>query len=241
MKILFIDFQDLVHVRGDFLEAIDGKHDVRIFDPALPLKEQFQVDVVVDQGGWGTHDRIDAAELGSVKLWQVIGTGLNHLDVEYIVSKGILVSHSPGYLSGTALAEHALFLMLCFFKNLHPSRKNVESGVFYHPENEEMGGKVLGLIGLGGSGRELAKRAWALGMRIQAIDVVDVPKEVLKENHVEFFGKTEDLDKVVSAADYLSIHVPLTSKTEKMIDGAHPRENEANRCADQRGSRRNRG
>ena len=160
---------------------------------------------------------IDAGLAGGAKLWQVIGTGLDHIDVRYLNAKGIPVSYSPGFLSGVALAEHAIFFMLCF-KNLNASRKNVQSGVFYHPMNEELLGKTLGLVGFGGSGRELAKRAWALGMRVLAVDVVDVPPAVQQEYHVEFMGDPSKLEDLLKQSDYVSIHAPLNSQTHHMIN-----------------------
>ena len=180
MNVLFIGFQDLVHpLYDDFLEVINGQHPVRLYDPQQPLAPQFHdVQVVVDQGGWGTHAMIDAALAGGAQLWQVIGTGLDHFDVGYCLRKGIPVSHSPGIFSGIALAEHAVFLMLCLAKSLKASHKNIRSGVCYKPMTEELADKTLGLVGFGGSGRELAKRAHALGMRVLAIDVVNVPKAV---------------------------------------------------------------
>jgi len=220
MRVLYIVFQDLLHPwYDDFLEGIDGQHTVISYDPTKPLGPQFRdIQVIVDQGGWGTHEMIDAAAAGGVKLWQVIGTGLNHIDVAYILGKGILLSHSPGFLSGIALAEHALFLMLCLAKNLNASQRNIRSGVFYHPVNEELEGKTLGLIGFGGSGRELAKRASALGMSVLAIDVVDVPKAIEEEYHVQFLGGPEELKTLLKESDYVSIHTPLDSQTQHMID-----------------------
>jgi len=202
----------------DFLEAIEGKHHVRLYDARQPLASQFaDTQVVVDQGGWGTHGMIDAALAGGAKLWQIIGTGLNHIDVAYVLGTGIPLANSPGFLSGVALAEHALFLMLCLSKNLNASQRNFRSGVFYHPMNEELEGKTLGLIGFGGSGRELAKRAWAFGMRTLAIDVTDVPKAVQEAYHAECLGGPQELESLLQQSDYVSIHAPLTSQTERMI------------------------
>jgi phosphoglycerate dehydrogenase-like enzyme len=220
MRVLFIGFKDLVHPwYDDFLEAIDGKHTVELYDPKSPMAPQFRdAQVVVDQGGWGTHEMIDTAIGSGVKLWQVIGTGLNHIDVKYLLEKGVAIANTPGIFSGIALAEHALFLMLCLAKNLDESRKNLQSGVFYHPMNEELEGKTLGLVGFGGSARELAKRAWALDMRVLAVDAVDVPQAVQEEYHLSFFGGPEDLDILLRQADYLSIHTPLTTKTHHLIN-----------------------
>lgn len=222
MKVLFIGFSDVVHPwYDDFLEGIGGRHAVELYDPARPMGPQFQhVEVVVDQGGWGTHEMIDAAVASGVKLWQVIGTGLNHIDVKYLLEKGIPLANTPGMFSGIALAEHALFLMLCVAKKLDESRRNVRSGVYYHPMNEELEGKTLGLVGFGASARELAKRAGAMGMRLIAIDALDLPRAVQEEYHLHFFGRPEDLPKLLSESDYVSIHTPLTTRTYHLIDRA---------------------
>jgi D-3-phosphoglycerate dehydrogenase len=219
VRVLFIGFQDLVHPwYDDFVTAIGGKYPVDLYDTTRPFADQLtRGGIVVDQGGWGTHAMADAAVAADIKLWQVIGTGLDHLDINYLVERGIPVSYSPGFLSGVGLAEHALMLMLCLAKNWTVMEKNTHSGVWYHPMNEELYGKTLGLVGFGGSARELAKRAWAMGMRTLAVDVVAPPPEVLLECHVEHFGGLGEIPKVLSESDYLSIHVPLTPQTKHMI------------------------
>ncbi len=219
MKVLFIGFADVVHPwYDDFLEGIGGKHTVELYDPTLPMAPQFRdATVVVDQGGWGTHEMIDAAIASGVKLWQVIGTGLNHIDVKYLLEKGVPIANTPGIFSGVALAEHVLFLMLCFAKNVDQSRKNVRSGIYYHPMNEELAGKTLGLVGFGGSARELAKRAAGLQMRILAVDAVPISDAAKVEYHLDFTGSPDDLEKLLRESDFLSIHTPYTSKTHHLI------------------------
>jgi phosphoglycerate dehydrogenase-like enzyme len=220
MKILFIESPDLLYPwYDDFLEAIGGRHEVILYEYGRPVEEQFRdIDIVVDRGGRGTHAMIDAAFESGVKLWQVIGTGLDHLDVRYIQQKGIPVANTPGLFSGIALAEHALFLMLCLAKNLSTALNNIRAGTFAKPINDELEGKTLGLVGFGASARALAQRAWPLGMRILAIDTVPVPQNILEGLHVEFFGGPQQLDQLLAEADYVSVHVPLTSETRNMID-----------------------
>jgi phosphoglycerate dehydrogenase-like enzyme len=221
IRILFFGFQDLVHpCFDDFVDAVDGRYPVSLYDSTLPTAEQFRdVKIVIDQGGWGSHPMVDAAVAAGVRLWQVIGTGLDHLDIGYILKSGLPLANTPGIFSGVGLAEHAVFLMLCFAKNFSLSTKNIMSGVFYHPTNEELEGKTLGLVGLGASGRELAKRASAMGMRILAVDAAEIPQSILEEYGIESVGKPEDLRKLLQEADYLSLHTPLTSKTRHLIDG----------------------
>lgn len=221
MKVLYLGMPNLMHPwYDDFLGALGGRHPVALYDPAETTAGQFRdIGAVVALGGVTmTRAMIDAAAAAGVKLWQIIGTGLDQVDVPYFLEKRLPMANTPGKFSGVALAEHALFLMLCLAKNLHASLENTRTGVFSLPLNEELAGKTLGLIGLGASGSELARRAWALGMRVMAIDICPVPPVVLGELHVEFFGGHERLDHVLANADYLSLHTPLTAQTRHLID-----------------------
>src|SRR5438874_8490331 len=136
---------------GDVVLAIGHAHRVVLFDPEAPLARQLEdVEVVVDQGGGvGTRATVDAAATAGVKLWQVLGTGLDHVDVPYILNRGLALANTPGPFSSAALAEHALFLMLYFAKNFPGAQRNVRTAVFYRPINDELAGATLGLIGLG--------------------------------------------------------------------------------------------
>jgi phosphoglycerate dehydrogenase-like enzyme len=81
-----------------------------------------------------------------------------------------------------------------------------------------MEGRTLGIIGLGASGVELARRAKSFAMKIMAIDVRPIDQEILDEIQVEFLGGPDDLDEVVAQCDFLSLHLHLTPKTRHIID-----------------------
>ena len=222
MKVLYLTVPGMLQPwYDDFRSAVGGGHTVCLYDPAKPMVGQFEdVDVVVDQGGSvGTRALIDAALAARVKLWQVLGTGVDHVDVAYFLEKGLMLANTPGPFSAVALAEHAMFLMLYFAKRFDEHVRNLQSEVFYMPLSEELEGKTLGLVGLGASGQALAARAKAMGMRIAAVDAVDIPWERLDELGVEVFAAPSELESVLAQADYVSLHVPLTSKTRHMIDG----------------------
>jgi len=202
----------------DFLAAADGL-DVAVMDPNAPPGAQFAgTVVVVDQGGHATREQIDAGAEGGVRLWQVLGTGVDHTEVDYIHAKGIALANTPGQFSAIALAEHALMFILGLAKNLREAEANCLAGRMYQPLSDELEGQLLGIVGLGASGRELARRARALGMRIQAVDVAAVPPEQLTELGVEHFADLSGLDDLIASSDYVSLHVPLTSATRHMID-----------------------
>lgn len=222
MKVLYLNVPGMLQPwYDDFRTAVGEGHTVCLYDPAEPMAGQFEdVDVVVDQGGSvGTRALIDAALAARVKLWQVLGTGVDHVDVAYFLEKGLMLANTPGPFSAVALAEHAMFLMLYFAKRFDEHVRNLRSKVFYFPVSEELDGKTLALVGLGASGQALAARAKAMGMRIAAVDAVDIPQERLDELGVEVFAAPSELEAVLAQADYVSLHVPLTSKTRHMIDG----------------------
>ena len=200
----------------DFVKAIEGRYPFEVYDPDKPMAEQFEnVDVVIDPGGAvGTRALIDAGLAADVKLWHVTTNGTDHVDVAYFLERGLPLANSPGRLSAVPLAEHVIMLILCFAKDLNHNR----AAGWQRAMGEELAGKKLGLVGFGASAREVARRAWPLGMRIMAIDVVGFPQAELDEFHVEFLGSPEQLDLVLSQADYLSLHVHLNATTRHMID-----------------------
>ena len=218
MKVLYLRASSgLDGAYPDFVKAIEGRFPFEVYDPDRPPAEQFEgVGVVVDPGGAvGTRALIDAALAADVKLWQVTTNGTDQVDVAYFLEQGLPLANSPGRLSAVPLAEHVVMLILCFAKNLDHNR----AAGWQRRMGEELAGKRLGLIGFGASAREVARRAWPLGMRILAIDVVDFPQAELDEFHVEFLGGPDQLDSVLAQADYLSLHVHLNATTRHMING----------------------
>jgi D-3-phosphoglycerate dehydrogenase len=205
---------------SDFATALDGRFDHAVLDHDAPFEPQFAgARVVVDQGGHATHPMIDAGAAGGVELWQCVTTGLDHTRVGYVLAKGIKVANTPGQFSAIALAEHVLLLMLALAKNLHESERLLRQGILYHPLNQELAGTTLGLVGLGASGKELARRAAALDMRVIAVDPHPPTAAEVATLGATLLGGPERLDDLLHEADYVSLHLPLTTETRNLIDG----------------------
>ena len=205
----------------DFKAVAADQFDISLYDPERPIASQFQgIEVVVEHGGsYSTPEMLDAGVASGVKLWQVTATGLDHVNVGVFLEKGITLANMPGPVStAIPMAEHALFMMLALSKRLYASQHSFTEGILNLPMTSEIFGKTVGLIGLGASGKELAGRCGALGMTVMAIDLVDVSKEILDELGIEFFGKIDDLDKILRQSDYVSLHIPLTERTRQFID-----------------------
>jgi phosphoglycerate dehydrogenase-like enzyme len=202
-----------------FASEISGRFDLCELDAAASLRPQFLgVSYVVDIGGQASRFHVDlAAEVG-VRLWQSTTVGLDHVDVDYILSRGLRFAHSPGSSSAVALAEHALLLMFSVAKRLPEAERALIEGRWCEFVGAELDGSTLGLVGLGASGRELARRASALGMRVIATDEAPLNDSELRLLGVEHCGLPDELDGLLGESDYISLHIPLTPQTRNLLD-----------------------
>jgi phosphoglycerate dehydrogenase-like enzyme len=203
----------------DFAAAAEGRLEVRLLDHDRPLEPQFAgIEVVIDQGGHATREMIDVGAAAGVRLWQVVGTGLDHSEVEHTLGRGIAMANTPGQFSSIALAEHALMFILALSKRLREAERNCREGRMWQPMSDELAGQVLGLVGFGASARELARRASPLGLRVRAVDVVAPQPGILDALGVEHFDGVEALDELLAGSDFVSLHVPLMASTRHLID-----------------------
>ena len=203
----------------DVVAAVGDRHNLRILDYSQPLAPQFEgVEVVIDQGGSaGTREMADIAE-GKVRLWQILGTGIDHFELDYWRAKKIPVANTPGLFSAVALAECAMMFILMLARRYPITQENLKAGEMYVPMGIELEGLKLGIVGFGASGTELARRALRFGMRITAIDIRNVGADEVREFGVEFVGKPEDLDKVLVESDIVSLHLHLNDETRHIIN-----------------------
>ncbi|HWI70971.1 MAG TPA: NAD(P)-dependent oxidoreductase [Baekduia sp.] len=204
---------------GDFLAAVDGRFTVHVLDHDAPFSSQFRgAGAVVDLGGAGSVDMISAAADAGVRLWQVVGVGLDRTNVAEIEASGMALAHTPGSVSAIGLAETALLLMLALVKRLREAQENARAGRLFAPEGGELAGRTLGLVGLGASARELARRAKAFDMNVVAVDVAPIEPAAWRACGVDSFGPVEELDDLLAGSDYVSLHVPLVEATRSLID-----------------------
>jgi phosphoglycerate dehydrogenase-like enzyme len=203
--------------RSEFVRAM-AHRPLDIFDPEQDWAAQFAGRrAVVDLGGWGRREHTSEAVNAGVELWHVLGYGLDHLDLEYLLRGGVKVAHTPGSCSAPALAEHALFLMLGCARRVKELFANLEAGVFYYPWSDELCGRRLLLLGVGASGRELARRASALGMGIVGVDTQIEDPATYEEFGIETVEPPEALDELLGTADVVSLHLPLNKATHHII------------------------
>lgn len=161
-----------------------------------------------------SRTRVDAELLRKaphVKLVIRGGVGLDNVDVEACRTRGIEVRNTPR-ASSVAVAELAMAMMLAIPNRLVEAHNGMKEGRWLKKElkRTELFGKTLGLLGAGLIGTEVARRALAFGMHVIAFDHY-------LANHAlaQLVESEEDL---FAAADYVSLHLPLTAETSGLID-----------------------
>jgi phosphoglycerate dehydrogenase-like enzyme len=202
----------------DVIAAVDKRHNMRIMDYSAPIPPQFEgVDVVIDHGGSaGSREMVDAAT--SARLWQILGTGFDHFDLDYWKTKGMPVANCPGAFSAVALAEYAMMFILMLARRYPDARTALEAGRLYEPMSLGLEGLQLGFIGFGASAIEVARRARPFGMKLAAIDIRDVSEDEQREFGLSFMGGPDALDRVVAESDVLSLHLHLNAETRHIIN-----------------------
>jgi phosphoglycerate dehydrogenase-like enzyme len=152
---------------------------------------------------------MDAAP--SLELIVQFGAGLDGVDMDAARLRGVAVRNVPGE-NAQAVAELAVFLMLALARKLPQHRRSFERRVVGDPPGSELHGKTLGVVGLGASGRALARLARGLGMEVIAIRTNPSP-----DVDAAWVGGPSDLPELLGRADFVSLHVPTTEKTRGMI------------------------
>lgn len=219
LNVLFLPLPGVPGMFGDeVVKAVGKNHNIKVFDHASEMAPQFEgIEVVIDLGGSvGTREMLHAAE--SARLWQVLGMGLDHFDLEYWREQGVPVAHCPGPLSAIPLGECAIMFILMLARRYHEAHGLLREGIIHQPSGIELENRTLGIVGFGASGRELAFRAKAFGMKIEAIDLVAPEAGDVERYGVSFFGGPNDLDEMLPRVDYLSVHLPLDKETHHIID-----------------------
>ena len=168
--------------------------------------------LIVRSGTQVTARIIEAAD--RMKYIGRAGVGVDNIDTDAATKKGIIVSNAP---EGNTLAatEHTIGMMMALARNIPQATASLKRGEWKRSKfmGNEMNGKVLGVVGFGRIGREVAKRAQALAMTVIAYDPF-IPKEVGAAMGVEMMSVAELFTK----ADVITVHTPLIPSTTHMVN-----------------------
>lgn len=166
--------------------------------------------IVVRSANKITRQVIEAGK--ELKFIARAGIGVDNIDLDAATENGIVVINTP---TGPTIstAEHTFAMLLALSRKIPQAHSSLKSGKWEKSSyvGTELYGKILGIIGLGRIGSEVAKRARAFGMRMLAYDpYVSSSKEKLGV-------KLVDLDELLGDSDFISIHTQLTDETYHMI------------------------
>ena len=152
---------------------------------------------------------IDKAK--NLKFIARVGAGLESIDCNYATSKNIHLIAAPEG-NRNAVGEHALGMLLSLFNNLNKADKEVRNGIWQREANRgyELDGKTVGIIGYGNMGKAFAKKLQGFDVEVLCYDILP---NVGDEN-----AKQVSLFELQQKVDVLSLHVPWTEITDKMIN-----------------------
>lgn len=158
-----------------------------------------------------TKDVIDAAT--KLRVIGRAGVGLDNVDLEAATQKGIIVMNTPAG-NTISTAEHTMSLILALSRNIPQANASTKKGEWKRSKfmGVELYNKVLGVVGLGRIGSEVAKRALSFGMKVLAYDPF-LSREVAEGLGVEVV----ELKDVLKNSDYITVHTPLTEETKHML------------------------
>jgi phosphoglycerate dehydrogenase-like enzyme len=152
-----------------------------------------------------------------LKLVQTLSAGYNTYDLEAARAAGVPICNNGG-ANATAVAEHALMLMLAVSRKLVWQHENVVAGRWRGNDFDatrlyEIEDKVLGIVGLGNIGKKVARRAKAFDMRIQYYDINRMSGDQEDALGVRFALFPE----LLKSSDIVSLHVPLDRATRHLM------------------------
>ncbi|HAV50337.1 MAG TPA: D-glycerate dehydrogenase [Brevundimonas sp.] len=201
-----------------------------LFDAELNLKDEpFSRAALEDAIGRAEvlvptiTDRIDADLLsksgGQLKMIANFGAGVDHIDVEAAVGRGLIVTNTPGVLTEDT-ADLAMGLILAVSRRLVEGAGVVQKGEFsgWTPTwmcGRKLWGKRLGIVGMGRIGQALARRARAFGMQVHYHNRKPLSPMIVEDLQATWW---DDLDAMLHRMDIISLNCPATRETHHLMD-----------------------
>ena len=177
------------------IESIIEKYDGIVIRSRFPIDKQF----------------LDAAK--NLKFIARVGAGLENIDLAYAEKKAVKLFSAPEG-NRNAVGEHSLGLILNLFNKINTANAEVKNGEWKREANRgiELDGKTVGIIGYGNMGKAFAKKLRGFEAEVIFYD--------LKPDIENGDAKQVSLEELQQKADVLSLHVPITETTNKMVDNA---------------------
>lgn len=220
MKLVILDAyaENPGDLSWDWIADYVDEYDIYdITPPELTLERSRGADILVTNKTVLSKDIL--AQLPELKYISTLATGYNVIDTAFARERGITVSNIPAY-STDGVAQLVFAFILEFTNNVALHNQSVKAGDWTRSEHfcywktplSELRGKTLGIIGFGKIGSAVAQIANAFGMKVIAYSP--------NTRTYGGFGEVEftELERVITESDFISLHCPLTEKTNGLVD-----------------------
>ncbi len=195
-----------------------ARHDLTFFEPRLAIEtvrlaEGFAA-VCAFVNDYLNAEVLERFAEGGTKLLAMRCAGFNNLDLEAAARLGLKVTRVPAY-SPHAVAEHAVGLILALNRKIHKAYNRVREGNFALEAllGFDLNGRTVGVVGTGKIGQVVARILQGFGCRVLLYDVYENPA-------CRSLGEYRSLEALLTEADIISLHVPLTPQTHHLINAA---------------------
>lgn len=156
--------------------------------------------------------RVLEAGSPTLKIVAKQGVGYNTIDIEAAKELGIAVTITPG-ANSKSVADLTMGLILNAARNISGMDRAIRNNGWYRYTGCELNNKIIGIVGMGHIGGEVAKRAYAFGMKILAYDIYP------RQDFIEKYNVTYvSLEKLFKQSDVITLHAPAIKATENMIN-----------------------
>lgn len=209
MKVLIADSFPEIYIKKLKDSGIDVIYEPKLGENELPNAVK-DIDCLVVRSTVVNEATIQSAN--NLNLVVRAGAGVNNINIAAANKKGIYVSNCPGKNS-IAVAELAIGLMIALDRRIPHNVADFKSGKWNKGEyskSQGLFGKTLAIVGFGAIGKEVAKRAQALGMNIYAKDIFPVEGYGVKE--------FSDFEQILPIADVVTLHLPQTPETKNLFN-----------------------
>jgi D-3-phosphoglycerate dehydrogenase / 2-oxoglutarate reductase len=212
-------FQILIsdHLHSDGWRALQATADVTVMGPYPTRPQVLEAVAEADALIVRSTTQADAELMKTARRLKVIaraGAQLNNVDLVTATRLGIMVINAPD-ANVTAVAEHTFAMLLALARQIPASVQALQQGKW--PRHETLGfqlsGKLLGIVGFGRLGREVALRAQAFGMKVLAYD----PYVDLASAHAQGV-EIVNLDELLQRVDIVSLHTAYTPQTHHLME-----------------------
>lgn len=215
-KIIYFDVQD--DEKEFLIKNNEGKYDYHLTTNSLnniiEVKEEYKDAEIISVF---TNSRVSndvLAQFSNLRLIALRSVGFNHIDLDYCNEHNIVVENTPNY-GNKSVAEFAIGLLLDVCRKITKSYIDYKE-MHVEPQaliGQELGGKTVGIVGLGAIGSEFARLAYGFDMNILGYD--HSQKQELVEN---YRIKYVDFDTLLKESDFISLHAPLTKDNRHMFN-----------------------